>query len=85
MKRLPGAVYVGDLVFPKNDKEFLFSTPDKVEAEEDPIEMVWESTPGIVIELLEFEPQKEYYQVKVVVDTIVGWTCSDYIKVIGKI
>jgi hypothetical protein len=79
-----GMIQVGDLVLPVDPREFLFSSPDKVESEEDPIDMIWEDyVIGLVIDVLEFEPQREYYQVRIMVEEDVGWTYSDYVRVIS--
>jgi hypothetical protein len=75
-----GIIYVGDLVLPVDEREFLYSTPDKIESEEDPIDMIWnDEMPGIVIDILEFYPPREYYQIKVIVEDVIGWTYSDYV------
>jgi hypothetical protein len=74
----------GDLVVPVDDHEFLFSSPDKVADEADPIDIIWNNdVPGIVIEVLNFIPAREYYHVKIIVDDVIGWTYSDYIKKIN--
>lgn len=79
-----GMIQVGDLVLPVDEREFLFSSPDKVESEEDPIDMIWEDyVVGLVVDVLEFEPQREYYQVRIMVEEDVGWTYSDYVRVIS--
>lgn len=78
------SIQVGDLVFPLDEKEFLFTTPSKVETEEDPIEVIWEFIPGIVVDILDFDPPQEYCQIRIVVDGIVGWTYSDYVKIVSK-
>jgi hypothetical protein len=79
-----GMIQVGDLVLPVDEREFLFSSPDKVESEEDPIDMIWEDyVVGLVVGVLEFEPQREYYQVRIMVEEDVGWTYSDYVRVIS--
>jgi len=73
-------VQVGDLVLPVDEREFLFSTPGDVETEEDPIDMIWsDDTPGLVVQVLNFDPPRDYYQIKVIVDEIIGWTYSDYV------
>lgn len=80
-KRLVGT---GDLVLPIDGREFLYTTPDKVEREEDPIDVVWDDDiPGIVIEVVAFDPPQEYHQVRIVVGDIVGWTYSDYVRIVG--
>lgn len=78
-----GGIVVGDLVLPIDEKECLFSEPDDVEVEEEPIEVIWEDVPGLVVEVMEYEPRREYYQVRVVVGDVVGWTCSEYIRVVS--
>lgn len=84
-RRRVGSIKVGDLVFPLDEREFLFSTPSKIETEEDPIEVIWEFIPGIVICVLEFDPPQEYCQIQIIVEDIVGWTYSDYVRVVSKI
>jgi len=75
-----GMIQVGDMVLPIDEQEFLFSLPDKVESEEDPIDMIWyDDTPGLVVQVLSFDPPRDYYQIKVIVNEIVGWTYSDYV------
>jgi len=78
-------VGVGDMVLPTDDRDFLYSIPEKVESEDDPIDMIWENdTIGIVVDVQPVEPPQEYYQVKVVVAEAIGWTYSDYIKIIHR-
>jgi len=80
-----GMIQVGDMVLPIDEREFLFSSPDKVESEEDPIDMIWENyVAGIVVEVMEFKPQREYYQIRIMVDESIGWTYSDYVRVISR-
>jgi len=77
------SVGVGDMVLPTDDRDFLYSIPDKAESEEDPIDMIWENDMiGIVIDVQTLEPPQEYYQVKVVVGDVIGWTYSDYVRII---
>jgi len=79
-----GMIQVGDMVLPIDEREFLFSSPDKVESEEDPIDMIWENyVVGIVVEVMEFKPQREYYQIRIMVEESIGWTYSDYVRVIS--
>lgn len=74
-------IRLGDLVIPVDDHEFLFSSPDKVADEADPIDLIWNNdVPGIVIEILPFNPIRKYCHIRIVVDDVVGWTYSDYIK-----
>jgi len=80
-----GMIQVGDMVLPIDEREFLFSSPDKVESEEDPIDMIWENyVAGIVVEVMEFKPQREYYQIRIMVEESIGWTYSDYVRVISR-
>lgn len=76
-----GTIRVGDLVVPVDGREFLYTTPDKIELEEDPIDIVWDDDAfGIVINVEVFDPPQDYYQIRVVVGDVVGWTYSDYVK-----
>jgi hypothetical protein len=76
----------GDLVVPVDDYEFLFSSPDKVADEADPINLIWNNDmPGIVLEVRDFHPPRSYYHARVIVDDMIGWTYSDYIKRISSI
>lgn len=72
----------GDLVLPLADEEFLFVNPGRMDAETDPIEIVWESVPGIIIEIEPFNPPRNYMRVKVMVRGITGWTYSDYVRTV---
>lgn len=68
-------------MIPVDDHEFLFSSPDKVAEEADPINLIWDNdAPGIVVEVLSFFPPRKYYHVRIVVDDMVGWTYSNYVK-----
>lgn len=76
-------IRVGDLVLPVDEREFLFSTPEKVASEEDPLDVIWsDDTPGLVVEIREFHPSRDYYKIKVIVDEVIGWTFSDYVWII---
>ncbi len=76
-------ISVGDLVLPANGREFLYTTPEKVECEEDPMDMFWDDNmPGIVVEVSHLDPPQEYYQIRIAIVDAVGWTYSDYVKVI---
>lgn len=46
--------------------------------------MVWDMSPGIVIDVATYHSAVEFFQVFVVVDNIVGWTYSDCVKVIRR-
>lgn len=75
---------IGDLVVPVDERELLFSSPDKVEFEDDPIEMIWYDMPGIVVDMMVYEPPREYVRVRVIVDDVVGWTSSDCVRVVSS-
>jgi len=79
-----GVMQIGDLVIPVDQRELLFSTPDKVEFEDDPIEMVWYDVVGIVLEIIAYDPPREYTRVKVMVDDTTGWTSSDCLRVVSS-
>lgn len=71
----------GDLVIPVDEREFLFSSIDQIADEVEPIDMIWmDDRPGIVLEVVPLQPPRDYEHVKVIVDEVVGWTCSDYIR-----
>jgi hypothetical protein len=79
-----GPARIGDLVLPIDEHDFLFSVPDKIASEEDPIDMIWnDDMPGIVVEVLDLDPPREYYQIRIIVGEIVGWTYSDYVWVVS--
>lgn len=39
---------------------------------------------GVVIELREFEPAQEFHNARVIVGGVIGWTFTDYIRVVVK-
>lgn len=82
--RKSNMICAGDLVLPIDEKEFLFTCPEKIDAQEDPIEMIWEDTIGVVISVEVCDPDFEHCQVLIFVDEVIGWTYSDYIKIIHK-
>lgn len=82
MARKYRPIQVGDMVLPIDEREFLFATPNEIKFEADPIEVFWDTIPGIVIEIQQLDPPQDYYQVKIIVGDIIGWTYSDYIEVI---
>ena len=77
-------IKIGDLVFPREDNEVLFIDSEKISSEEDLSEMVWDNSPGIVIDIAMCHSILDCFQIFVVVDNIVGWTYSDYVKVIQR-
>lgn len=78
-------IRAGDLVIPIDEREFLFSSPEKAEDESEPIDMIWGNEDvGIVVKILQFDPQRDYHYVCVVVSEVVGWTFSDYIRVVHE-
>ena len=81
-RRKTHIIQIGDLVFPREENEVLFIDSEKISSEEDLSEMVWDMSPGIVIDIAMCHSILECFQIFVVVDNIVGWTYSDYVKVI---
>ena len=78
-------VKVGDLVLPIEEREFLFLSPDDSDLEKlEVTEVFWDDTPGVVLEILEFDPTKEYQQIKLMVNESVGWTYSDYVWILDS-
>lgn len=78
-------VRVGDLVLPIEEREFLFLSPDDSDLEKlEVAEVFWDDTPGVVLEILEFDPPKEYQQIKLMVSESVGWTYSDYVWILDS-
>ena len=78
-------VKVGDLVLPIEEREFLFLSPDDSDLEKlEVTEVFWDDTPGVVLEILEFDPPKEYQQIKLMVNESVGWTYSDYVWILDS-
>jgi hypothetical protein len=78
-------VRVGDLVLPIEEREFLFLSPDDSDLEKlEVTEVFWDDTPGVVLEILEFDPPKEYRQIKLMVNESVGWTYSDYVLILNS-
>lgn len=76
---------VGDLVAPLWPNEFLFRTPEDAVNECDPLPVVWDLCEmGVVIELREFEPAQEFHNARVIVGGVIGWTFTDYIRVVVK-
>jgi hypothetical protein len=73
---------VGDLVVPMDSEEFLFSSAFGMDA--DPIECCWSSGPGVVIGVEDFVPPRGYTRVHIVMGGSIGWTYSDYVRVIGR-
>jgi len=73
---------VGDLVLPENDEEFLFSRPESMDEQIDDVELTWREVPGIIIEIIDFKPKRNYRRVRIIVGDAVGWTYSDYIYVV---
>ena len=73
------------MVLPVDSRDFLYSIPEKVADEEDPIDMIWEDDAiGIVLDIQSLVPEREYCQVQVIVGDVVGWTYSDYIRAIRR-
>ena len=75
---------VGDLVMPMDSEEFLFSSAFEMDADADPIECCWSAMPGVVIGVEDFVPPRGYMRACIVVGGSIGWTYSDYVRVIGR-
>lgn len=83
-RRKTRGIQIGDLVFPREENEVLFINSEiNFESKEDISEMVWDMSPGIVIDVATYSIV-EFFQVFVVVGNIVGWTYSDCVKVIRR-
>lgn len=76
-------VRIGDMVLPVESEEFLFLSADGLDVEFDPIECCWSGMPGLVTNILEFDPPRDYLRVCVMVGGVVGWTYSDYVRVVS--
>ena len=76
-------IKVGDLVFPRDSRDFLFASPNELKFEADPIELFWDDIPGVVVDVVK-DPGQDYSQIRVMVGEVIGWTYSDYVKVIRK-
>jgi len=74
---------VGDLVLPTADEEFLFTLEDGLDYEVDPIEKIWNATPGVVLEIVEFQKPHNYMRVRIMVEQTIGWTYSDYVEIVS--
>lgn len=74
---------VGDLVTPMSDEEFLFMDGG-MDHEVDPIECVWSDVVGVVLEVSDFDPAREYKRIRVMIMGHIGWTYSDYVQIISS-
>lgn len=72
-------IKVGSLVIPVESEEFLFMKSDGLDYELDPIEAVWDEGVGVVLEILDFNPSREYKRVRIMAGERIGWTYSDYV------
>ena len=78
-------VEVGDLVLPCDEEEFLFVYPAGMDPDFDPVEVVWECVPGLVVEVLpNRNVDTSYRRVCVMVGGHIGWTYSDFVHVVGR-
>lgn len=75
-------IKIGDLVMPLDSEEFLFSSAYSMDSDTDPIECCWSGVPGIVTEVEDFVPPRGYMRVQVMVHGMIGWTYSDYVRII---
>jgi len=74
---------IGSLVVPEESEDFLFVDQYGVDPSIDPIETIWGRIPGIIIDVIDFDPPRNYRKVRVMVNNSMGWTYSDYIKVLS--
>lgn len=74
---------VGDLVLPLDSEEFLFSSAFEMDPDADPIECCWSGSLGVVIGVEDFIPPRGYMRVCIVAGGCVGWTYSDYVRLIN--
>jgi len=72
-------IKVGSLVVPVANDEFLFVKSDGFDYELDPIEAMWEDGVGVVLEILDFDPPRDYKRVRIMTGKTIGWTYSDYV------
>ena len=77
-------IRIGDLVLPRDEREFLFATANEIKFEAEPMEIFWDDMPGVVIDIVLEDERLDYSQIKVMVGEVIGWTYSDYVKVIRK-
>lgn len=83
MKQKQRMIQKGDLIKPFPDKEYFF-LEDKIDEPEDVwIEVAWKDVPGVVLEVNDFDPPREYKRLRVVVNGTLGWTYSDYVRVVS--
>jgi len=73
---------VGDLVLPLESEEFLFSSASAMDFDVDPIECCWSDVLGVIIGIDDFTPPREYMRVQIMVEGLVGWTYSDYVRIL---
>ena len=59
-------IKVGSLVIPVESEEFLFMKSAGLDYELDPIEAVWDEGVGVVLEILDFNPPREYKRVRLI-------------------
>lgn len=75
---------VGCLVFPVPEREYMFLESVDEETEEILDEINWDPrTLGVILDVRDFDPPREYMRVRVLVEGVVGWTYTDYIKTIN--
>lgn len=73
---------VGDLVLPEGEEEFLFTESERMDPEMDSVELTWREVPGVILELSDFSPKRNYKKAKIIVGDVIGWTYSDFIQVV---
>lgn len=75
-------VKVGDLVMAIEADDVLLpeSTIHAAETEGVPIVCSWGGQVGIVLDVLDYDPPREYVKLKLTTVGAVGWTYSDYVR-----
>lgn len=77
-------IRVGDMVTPRGADEFLFLDLGTSIGLHTVTEIFWGDSVGIVIDMERLDPQKFYRRVRVIVDGFVGWTYSDYLRIVRR-
>lgn len=75
---------VGDMVLPVAERDYMFLEDGMSgECSEDVLsEVDWSYEVGIVLEVRDFDPPREYLRVRMLVGGVIGWTYTDYVWVV---
>jgi len=77
-------IQVGDMVTPHGEDEFLFLDLGASTGLHMVTEIFWGDSVGNVIDIERSDPRKFYRRVRVIVDGFVGWTYSDYLRIVKR-